>query len=110
VNNPKDFIPNQSSRITNTSGGTYNEQSGNLGIGNMSGGTIRDSVKIAGVINEAEQRNLAETAAEIQQLLEQLDKSYPTDTTAGKMKLASEAIAQIERNPTLMARILSARK
>lgn len=66
--------------------------------------------KVAFVINEAEQRNLTETAAEIQQLLEQLDKSYSTDTTAGKMAIATEAIKQIESNPTLMKRIISAAK
>lgn len=56
----------------------------------------------------AEKQNLAEAAAEIQQLLEQLEKSYPTDTTTGKMALATEAIAQIESNPNLTTRILSA--
>jgi hypothetical protein len=94
-------------------GGTVTEsnsfdQSGNFGIGQMSGGTIQSGAKIAGVINEAQQRNIAETAAEIQQLLEQLEKSYPTDSTAGKMKVATEAISKIDSNPTLAARILSA--
>jgi hypothetical protein len=84
------------------------DKSGNFGIGQMSGGTIQSGAKIAGVINEAQQRNIAETAAEIQQLLEQLEKSYPTDTTSGKMKVATEAISKIDSNPTLAARILSA--
>ncbi|MGC1247713.1 MAG: Uma2 family endonuclease, partial [Spirulinaceae cyanobacterium] len=57
-------------------------QQGNFGIGNMSGGEIKDS-KVAGVINEAEQQNLAQAAAEIQRLLEQLENSYSTETTAG---------------------------
>lgn len=83
-------------------------QSGNFGIGHMSGGTIEEGAKVAGVINEAQQQNLTEAAAQIQQLLEQLDKSYPTDTTAGKMAIATEAIKQIQANPTLMARVLSA--
>jgi chemotaxis response regulator CheB len=79
-----------------------------FGIGQMSGGTIEGGAKVAGVINEAEQQNLAKAAAQIQQLLEQLDKSYPANTTAGKMEIATEAIKQIEANPTLMARVLSA--
>ena len=83
-------------------------QSGNLGIGHMSGGQIEAGAKVAGVLNEAEQRNLSETAPEIQQLLEQLAKSYPTDTTTGKMAIATEAIKQIEANPSLMTRVLSA--
>ena len=57
-----------------------------------------------------QKQTLAEAAAEIQQLLEQLEKSYPTDTTTGKMALATEAIAQIDKNPDLTARILSALK
>ncbi len=100
---------NQGDTMPDNKGDIYN-QSGNFGIGHQSGGTIEQGAKVAGVINEAEQRNLAETAAEIQQLLEQLDKSYSTDTTAGKMTIATEAIKQIESNPTLMKRILSAAK
>ena len=86
------------------------QQSGNFGIGHMSGGRIQSGAKVAGVINEAQQRNLAEAAAEIQQLLEQLEKSYPTNTTMGKMQIATEAISQIDSNPTLAGRILSALK
>jgi hypothetical protein len=54
--------------------------------------------------------NLAEVAAEIQQLLEQLEKSYPTDTTSQKMTVALEAIKQIESNPQLIQKIVSALK
>ncbi len=39
-------------------------------------------------------QDLTQAAAEIQALLEQLEKSYPADTTKGKMVLAAEAIAQ----------------
>jgi hypothetical protein len=91
-------------RNINTGGGNYNEriegdyiqsnyiyQSGNFGIG----------------VNKGD---LTEAAAEIQQLLEQLEKSYPTDTTMGKMVLATEAIKQIESRPQLKARIITALK
>lgn len=81
-----------------------------MGVGHQSGGEIKDNVKFGGVFNEAEQKNLAEAAAEIQQLLEQLDKSYRSDTTQGKMQIATEAMSQIENNPQLTARILSAFK
>ena len=92
-----------------TKGNTYN-QSGNFGIGHMSGGEIKGMAKVAGEIYEAEQQNLAEAAAQIQALLEQLSKTYPADTTTGKMKLATKVIERIESNPTLMERILSALK
>jgi tetratricopeptide (TPR) repeat protein len=85
-------------------------QSGNFGIGHMNGGMIAPRAKVAGIINEAEQQNLAEAAAEIQQLLEQLEQSYPANTTTGTMQIATETISQIDRNPTLKARILNALK
>ncbi len=75
----------------------------------MSGGEIKDS-KVAGVINEAEQQNLAQAAAEIQRLLEQLENSYSTETTAGKMQLATEAITQIENNSTQKAKVIRSLK
>lgn len=60
--------------------------------------------------NSADKQNLAEAANEIQQLLEQLSKTNRTDTMTGKMKIAGEAIEQIESNPALMTRILGALK
>ncbi len=38
------------------------------------------------------------------------EKSYPTETTTGKMALATETIKCIENNPTLNKRIFSALK
>jgi hypothetical protein len=60
--------------------------------------------------NSAEKSNLAETANEIQQLLEQLSQTNPTNTMTGKMKIAGEVIEQIESNPALMKRVLGALK
>ncbi|MEO0970993.1 MAG: pentapeptide repeat-containing protein, partial [Cyanobacteria bacterium J06639_18] len=77
--------------------GNYNER--------IEGDYVQGNYYAAG-----EKQTLAETAAEIQALLKQLEKSYPTDTTTGKMALATEAIAQIESNPNLKVRILSALK
>ena len=107
-NNGNSNHQNGSTMNNKSSNGDTHNQSGNFGIGHMSGGEIQSGAKFAGVINEAQQQNLTEAAAQIQQLLEQLDKSYPTDTTVGKMAIATEAIKQIEANPTLMARLLSA--
>ena len=90
-------------------GDIYN-QSGNIGIGHMSGGEIQKGAKVAGVINEAEQQNLAQAAAEIQQLLEQLSQTNPTTTNKEKMVVVAEAVDQIESNPTLKARVINALK
>ena len=53
------------------------------------------------MLNEAEQKNLAEAAREIHQLLEQLSKTYPITETEEKIIVAREANAQIENNTTL---------
>jgi hypothetical protein len=67
-------------------------------------GSIQSGAKVSQVVNKAEQQNLAEAAVQIQQLLEKLDKSYPVNITAGTMVNATEAIKQIEANPTFMVR------
>ena len=60
--------------------------------------------------NPEQKQSLAEAAAEIQKLLEQLDKTYSSDTTTGKMKMAAEVVERIESDPTLANRIISALK
>jgi len=57
-----------------------------------------------------EKKNLSETFSEIQQLFQQLEQIYDIDTTFGKIKIATESIKYIEKNPSQMARILSALK
>lgn len=88
----------------------YYEQSGNIGIGHMSGGEIKGNAKVAGVINEAEQQNLADAAAEIQALLEQLSETYPTTTSREKNIVVGEVVDQIENNPTLKSKVINALK
>lgn len=76
----------------------------------MSGGEIKDNVRIAGVINEAEKQNLADAAAEIQALLEQLSETYPTTTSREKNLVVGEVVDQIESNPTLKSKVINAFK
>ncbi|GEM_PF-1445938 len=96
--------------------GDYNQNSGitqNLSGGTMYGGMQapqgdgNNQTMDNNVVSSEHKQILSEAAAEIQQLLEQLEKSYATDTINGKMALATEAIAQIENNPILTARIFS---
>ncbi|WP_017318886.1 CHAT domain-containing protein [Mastigocladopsis repens] len=85
-------------RSINIGSGNYNERiQGNYVQGNYyaDGGGQKQSLEV-------------DAAAEIQKLLEQLDKSYSTDTTLGKMQVAAETIKSIENNPSLAERILSA--
>ncbi|MEM1168102.1 MAG: pentapeptide repeat-containing protein [Cyanobacteria bacterium P01_H01_bin.35] len=75
-----------------------------------SGGEIKDSAKIARTIHESQEQNLAQAAKDIQELLEQLDETYRSDTEAGQKKIATEVITQIDNNPTKAERIFSAIK
>lgn len=85
---------------------TYNEQTGNFGIGQMSGGEIQAGAKVGGIINESQQKSLAEVANEIQDLLEQLSQTNPTIKTTEKMEVVGKAIDIIEENPSLKSKVI----
>ena len=89
-------------------GDTYHQNQ--VGIGHISGGKIEKEVKIAGIINEAQEKTLAEATKEIQDLLQQLEKSYPSTTPLEQIALAGEAVKAIENNPTLKQRLINAGK
>ena len=65
------------------------------------GGTIHN-------YSPEQRQNLAEAAAEIKKLLEQLAQDYPTQTLTQKAAVAEEALQIIESNPTFKQRLLSA--
>ncbi|MGK7921165.1 MAG: pentapeptide repeat-containing protein, partial [Trichodesmium sp.] len=60
--------------------------------------------------NPEAKQNLAEAAQEIQELLQQLEKSNSIETTAGQMAVAAQAIEIVENNPTLKQRVIGALK
>lgn len=60
--------------------------------------------------NPEQKQNLAQAAADIQQLLNQLSQTYPTTTTSEKMTVVAKAVDEIESNPTLKARVIGALK
>jgi len=60
--------------------------------------------------NPEQYQNLAQAAAEIQQLLDQLSQTYPIATTSQKMTVVAKAVDEIESNPTLKARVIGALK
>lgn len=74
---------------------------GGFAVGNYKGNVTH---------NHGQSPNLAEAAAEIQQLLEQLSQTYPTATTAENLTIVTQAAKQIENNPTLKAKIINALK
>jgi internalin A len=64
--------------------------------------------KIDTQINNSQ--NLAEAVVEIQEILDNLSKTYNPNTEAGQAKIGQEAIEQIEQNLTLKGRIVNAIK
>ncbi|WP_260446381.1 pentapeptide repeat-containing protein, partial [Nostoc sp. UCD121] len=60
--------------------------------------------------NPEQKQNLAQAAADIQQLLNQLGQSYPTSTPLEKQIAVTEALKKIDSNPTLKARVIGALK
>jgi uncharacterized protein YjbI with pentapeptide repeats len=52
--------------------------------------------------------NLSQAAADIQQLLKQLESTNSTNTSAEKMAVATKAVDEIENNPALKARVVAA--
>ena len=94
--------------FTNESkGDTYNQTG--VGVGHISGGSFTGNT-FAANINESPNHSLVAAAAEIRDLLSELEKSYPTTTTTEKMIIAAEAIKHIEANPDYKKRIVNALK
>ncbi|MEW6493877.1 MAG: pentapeptide repeat-containing protein, partial [Cyanobacteriota bacterium] len=56
----------------------------------------------------AEQKSIADTAAKIQKLLQQIEQTYPTNTPLEKQMVVTEVIKHIESNPTLKTRVVGA--
>lgn len=55
-----------------------------------------------------QRQTLAEAAAEIQELLEQLSITFSTETVSDRMQLATEAVSRIESDSNFMQRVISA--
>ncbi len=88
-------------------GDTIN-QSGIFGIGQMSGGEIKDNAEVTGKKNvyaSGQKQTLAEAAGEIQKLLKQLEQTNPTATVEQQ-----QAYIDIAMPKTLKERCVSALK
>jgi len=85
-------------RTINTGGGDYREinNEGNYAEGDIINLTIE------------QQQNLAEAAAEIQELLVQLEKTYSVETPEGRAAATTAALAKIKGDGKLKGRFFSA--
>ncbi|MHC0068225.1 pentapeptide repeat-containing protein [Nostoc sp. UIC 10890] len=105
----QNIVTTGNNSMTNNPGGISQNVSGGSVYGGMQAAQGNNNVQTSTTYSLPEQeQTLAEAAAEIQQLLDQLSQSYPTDTMSGKMALATEATQRIENNPTLMQKTISA--
>jgi uncharacterized protein YjbI with pentapeptide repeats len=55
-----------------------------------------------------DRRAVSEAAAKIEQLLQQLEQTYPTNTPLERQMVVTEVIEHIERHPALKARVVGA--
>ncbi|WP_373528992.1 pentapeptide repeat-containing protein [Nostoc sp.] len=102
---------NNQQRVSNKSS-SFNLQGAQFAGGLVNADTV-NAQQIGGNItnyNPEQKQNLAQAAAEIQQLLNQLSQTYPTTTTSQKMSVVAKAVDEIESNPTLKARVIGALK
>ena len=88
----------------------YDQSQANIGV-NVD--QAQDGSQITGIgiqhnYTPEQKQSLAEAAAEIQALLKQLEETYSTNTTLGKVAIAEETIQRIDNDPKLAQRILSA--
>jgi hypothetical protein len=60
--------------------------------------------------NNYSQQNLTDAAREIQQLLDQLAETYPTNTQSEKLAVVTKAVEKIENDPSWKNRVVSAIK
>jgi uncharacterized protein YjbI with pentapeptide repeats len=102
---------NNQQRVSNKSS-SFNLQGAQFAGGLVNADTV-NAHQIGGNITNystEQKQNLAQAAAEIQQLLNQLSQTYPTATTSQKMSVVAKAVDEIESNPTLKARVIGALK
>ncbi len=64
--------------------------------------------KIGTQINHSQ--DLAQAARDIKTLLDQLSQDYDSSTAAGQAQIGAQVIAEMEKDPTLKARIVNALK
>lgn len=59
---------------------------------------------------QKQEQNIAQAAAQIQQLIQQLEQTNPTTTTSERMTVVAKAVDEIEKSPNLKALVIGALK
>ena len=101
-NNPSYQLPKTSLKVPMPPVKQYNFQNAKLS-GGFAG---RDYT--GNVTNNYSDVNLNETVEEIKELIKQLSKNHPVNSTADAMKIATQTIETIETNPTWKQKAIAA--
>jgi len=96
------FQPKGENMINNDLQNSNN--SGNIGSQKSTYTTSGD----AQFIGTSKEQNLFEAAQEIQHLLNTLSETYPTGSSTEQMMMATRAVEEIEKDPALKQRVVSA--
>jgi hypothetical protein len=88
----------------------YNLQNAQFGGGLINAETVNAQEISGNITHNTQQQNLVQAAAEIQQLLKQLEATNPTTTEIEKLTLVAKAAEEIKQNPNLKARVMGAIK
>lgn len=105
--NDNDQLETQRNIYVNDSNYFESMNGSNNQFNSGSGDNVGQDKNITNVYNS---QDLSQAAVDIQELLEQLDKTYNTNTTTGKMTIATQAIEQIDNDANLTQKIISAVK
>jgi len=90
-------------QVDNSGKGTTNNFHGNVGAVQNGDRNIANVTQ-----NNYSQQSLTDAAKEIQELLDQLARTYPINSQAEKLGAVTIAVEQIENNPSWKARVISA--
>ncbi|MDJ0519949.1 MAG: hypothetical protein QNJ74_28040 [Trichodesmium sp. MO_231.B1] len=112
INGTNIFVNSQTDNFQMTENSRDIQISGDSKIASIVGGEGKiDTANIKQNNYSPEQRQtLQEAAKEIQQLLEQLSKTYHSSNPTNNLEIANQAIQEIEKNPSLKSRIITALK
>lgn len=112
-NQNRDIKINQGNYNEKNQGNYYEQKGDNNTMSNITqthSGSGDNVARDKNVTNNYNSQDLPQAAAEIQQLLEQLSKTYPTNTSKEKNLVVGEAVDQIENDPKLKAKVINALK
>ena len=113
INGTNIFVNNQLKRFNMTEKSNEIKIAGGSYINSIVGGEGKietSNINQNNYLTAEQKQTLAEAAKEIQQLLEQLSKTDYSSNPTNNLEIANQAIQEIEKNPSLKSRIITALK